>query len=121
MSKALTMIKTSTDHTSILQKEKDELNYGIIVPESAAECSKALRAAKTRVRDIIERSFATRESERDNQIAQLESDIQNTRDSGIKSKRKKITILRNLKKAEAMKRLFQKLQHLRQTHATRGG
>jgi len=115
------MTKTSTDHTCIIQKEIGELDYDITVPESAAECSKALKQAKAHVREIIERSYTTRESEREQQIAHLESELQNLRSTGdTKSKKKKLTILRNLKKAEAMKRLFQKLQRLRQTHV-RGG
>jgi hypothetical protein len=96
----------------------DTLGEKFHVPTTAAECSSALKRAKQQVQEIIRRSFATRESERDRQIADLEAEIDPTKPS--KEKKKKLTILRNLKKAEAIKKLFQKLQILRQTRQ-RGG
>jgi hypothetical protein len=71
------MIKTSVDHARILQKEINELtqwhNDYLYPPPNA---QKHLNKRKRESGRIIERSFATRESERDKQIAQIKSDIQ---------------------------------------------
>jgi hypothetical protein len=63
------MKRTNIDHTEILRKELQELEDTIKIPHSIQECSAALRYAKTQVKEIINRSFATRDSERDEQIA----------------------------------------------------
>ena len=75
LNKALSMAKTRTDHLEILNHEMTKLATPILFPETIAECSNALRSAKREVSDIIHRSFATRESERDEMIARLEADI----------------------------------------------
>jgi hypothetical protein len=118
LSKALTMAKTGVDHTEIIHKATVNMGEGFQVPTTAAECSTAVKEAKKQVKEIIARSFSTRESERDKQIAELEAEAESTKTS--KEKQKKLTILRILKKAEAIKKLFQKLQILRNTRQ-RGG
>jgi hypothetical protein len=115
------MKKTKIDHEEILQKEIQNLAEAIDFPQSIEDCSTALKRAKKDVKDIIDRSFATRESERDEQIAKLEAEIETqTGCTSNKDNKAKLTILRNLKKAEAIKKLFQKLQTLRQTRQRSG-
>ena len=120
LAKALTMKKTQIDHAQIIQREITELHDNVELPHSIEDCSTALKRAKMKVTEIIERSYATRESERDEQIARLEAEIEATKGKPNKATRAKLIILRNLKKAEAIKKLFQKLQTLRQTRQ-RGG
>lgn len=120
LAKALTMKKTGIDHTDILRQETANLHDIVEIPDSIEECSTALKRAKKHVTEIVERSFATRESERDNHIAQLEAEIEAGRGKPQQDTKAKLTILRNLRKAEAIKKLFQKLQTLRQTRQ-RGG
>jgi single-stranded DNA-specific DHH superfamily exonuclease len=62
----------------------------------------------------VQRCYATRTSERDRQIAQLEADVADSRN------KTKIKILKQLKKAEAIKQMFQKLQFLRNKHSRSG-
>ena len=120
LAKTLTMLKTNIDHTAILLQETTSLNEIVDLPTNINECSVALRNAKREVREIVERSFATRETERDEQIAKLEAEIEASRGKPTKNMKAKLIILRNLRKAEAIKRMFQKLQTLRQTRK-RGG
>jgi endonuclease/exonuclease/phosphatase family metal-dependent hydrolase len=121
LSKALTMAKTGIDHTTIIQHalernpDPDDNNS---IPDTVEGCSTALRRAKSKVHEIINRCYATRESERDKQIEQLELEIASTKAN--KATKAKLIILRNLKKAEAIKKMFQKLQNLRRTRQ-RGG
>jgi hypothetical protein len=120
LSKALTMARTGLNHIDIIQREMEKYPDEVEtrIPETPEECSTALKQAKNRVREIINRSFVTRESERDQQIAKLESEISMSKPTKVM--KEKLTILRNLKKAEAIKKLFQKIQNLRSTRQ-RGG
>jgi hypothetical protein len=86
-----------------------------LFPETISECSKALRDAKREVSTIIQRSFSTRENEREQKIARLEEDVIDPKKSKAKAK-----ILRNLKKAEELRKLFAKLKIL-QLVRQRGG
>jgi hypothetical protein len=108
LSKALPIARTGLNHIDIIQRElekyPDEVETRI--PETPEEWSTALKQAKNRVREIVNRSFVTRESERDQQIAKLESEIRMSKPT--KAMKEKLTILRNLKKAEAIKKLFKK-------------
>ena len=110
LNKALSMAKTRIDLIHILQQEMNTLSTPILFPESIQECSLELRKAKREVADIIHRSFATRESEREKQIADLEAELGHT-----KAAKAKIKILRNLKKAEELRKLFLKIKTLRKT------
>ena len=112
------MARTGIDHTAIIQNELATIGESFQIPSSAGACSTALKRAKQHVSEIIRRSFSTRESERDKQIAVLESEIASTKPS--KEKKQKLIILRNLKKAEAIKILFHKLQILRKTRQRSG-
>ena len=110
LSKVLSMTKTRIDNIGILQQEMNTLSSPILFPETIRECSTELRNAKREVAAIIQRSFATREAEREKQIAELEAEVTST-----KAAKTKIKILRNLKKAEELRKLFLKIKMLRQT------
>jgi hypothetical protein len=113
LEKVLSMHKTGIDLTSTLTADMASLKRSFMLPSTLHECNTALRRAKRDVTNIIATSFEVRDTERMEQIAELEAapDSQN---------RKKAKILRNLKKAEEMKQLFLKLQLLRQVRQSRG-
>jgi hypothetical protein len=113
LSKLLTMHKTGIDLTAILIHERATISSAFLLPETVQECNTALRQAKREVASIVEKSFEVRETERAKQIEELEADLD-------PSNRKKAKILRNLKKAEEMKHLFQKLQTLRNVRKNSG-
>jgi hypothetical protein len=109
------MAKTGLDNRDIIHQEMEQLATPILFPETVSECSKALRDAKREVSTIIQRSFNTRDNEREQQIAHLETDVIDPKKSKAKAK-----ILRNLKKAEDLRKLFMKLKTL-QLVRVRGG
>jgi len=113
LSKLLSMHKTGIDTTAIVQHELSTLTSAFLLPTTLQECNIAIRKAKRDVSDIIAQSFEVRDNERAKQIEELESD----HDPDNKRKAK---ILRNLKKAEEMKQLFQKLQVLRAVRKNSG-
>lgn len=113
LSKFLSMHKTGINLNKIISKEMKSLTTPFTMPHSLTECNTALRIAKKEVADIIEHSFEVREKERDQQIKALEEDYD-------PDNKKKAKILRNLKKAEEMRQLFQKLQILRNVRTNRG-
>ena len=115
LSKALSMARTNVDHMEILHREMNNMTTPVLFPESLEECSIELRKAKREVSEIISRSFTTRESEREEMIARLEADITDTKKSKAKAR-----ILRNLKKAEELRKLFLKIKTLRQTQQRNG-
>jgi hypothetical protein len=110
LQKALSMDKTRIDNIKIITHAMSNLASPMLFPETIQECSKELRKAKREVAEIVQQSFATRESEREKQIANLEANITDT-----KAAKAKIKILRNLKKAEELRKLFLKIKMLRQT------
>ena len=113
LSKLLSMHKTGINLTEILNIELVAITTPFLLPETVGECNQALRQAKREVSNIIEHSFEVRDEERNKQIKELEADP----DSHNKKKAK---ILRNLKKAEEMRQLFQKLQTLRNARKNSG-
>ena len=115
LNKVLSMAKTGVDNTDLISSEMEQLATPMLFPVTISECSKALREAKREVSTIIQRSFSTRENEREKQIAHLEADIIDPKKSKAKAK-----ILRNLKKAEELRKLFMKLKTL-QFVRQRGG
>jgi hypothetical protein len=99
----MTMGTTHLDQVHIIHKEVQDLKTPLLLPETSTECSQALKFWKRKVKEIVERSFETRESERERKIAQLEIDAQDPKSKA------KLVILRNLRKAEAIAKMFQKV------------
>jgi hypothetical protein len=114
LSKWLSMGTTRLDIVSIIQADIQDLQTPLLLPETKAECSRQLKYWKRKVKEIVDRSYETRESERDRQIAELELDLLDS------NKKAKAVILRNLKKAEAITKMFKKLQGLRDTRRRSG-
>ena len=113
LAKWLSMHKTGVDLQQIIATEQKTLRMKLRIPQTLVDCNSALREAKREVQRIIDNSFELRDRERDRQIADLEADPD-------RDNKKKARILRNLKKAEDMKQMFQKLQILRQIRANNG-
>ena len=114
LSKYLSMYKMGIDMHHIITTEMQTLTASFQLPQSAQECNVALRMAKREVANIIASSFEVREKERDEQIKALEEDL------ALDTNKKKARILRNLKKAEEMRHLFQKIQTLRNVRNSSG-
>ena len=113
LAKCLSALKTNLDPEVFLQglnsldTEEDSL------PSTIAECSKKLREAKAQVQSIVSESFAKRDSERQQRIAELEL-------SNARADKDRAKVLRRLKKAEDIKELFKKIRHIRTKNDRRG-
>lgn len=89
------------------------MQSSFIYPSTVSECSCRLREAKKEVRAIIKEHFQARDEERNAKIAEFEA-------SSIPANRTKAKILRNLRKAEEIKRMFQRIRGQRQSLTPRG-
>ncbi len=75
----------------------------IELPDSIRKCSQALREARSNERDIIKESFKHRENEL----------LQNIENCNMQDEKSKGDILRNIRKAEEIKQMFNKLKFIR--------
>ena len=75
----------------------------IKLPDSIRKCSQALREARSNERDIIKESFKHRENEL----------LQNIENCNMQDEKSKGDILRNIRKAEEIKQMFNKLKFIR--------
>jgi hypothetical protein len=93
-----------TRYNQYSQIETLQLQQGtsFLIPTTIAECKQALRMAQIEVSRIAQESVQYREDEITSKVATLESE-DNT---------KRAKILRNIPKAEEMKKLFSKIRYL---------
>ena len=113
LKKCLCMHRTGIDHTSILQRDLQHKRLDMLLPQTKIDCVQMLRRARSEVKRIVENSFKQRDEERSERIRALE-------DSNQKSDKKHATLLRRLRRAEAIKQLFDKLKYAR-TRGVRQG
>lgn len=106
LKKHLSSLKTGYDNSDKLTRALAELDVPFELPPSKVTCSRALRAAETRVKEIVADSYQQRDQERRKKIEDLEASQHN-------ADKTKAKILRRLKKAEDLKELFRKLKHVR--------
>ena len=111
--KCLCMHRTGIDLTTIIRRDLQEKNVDMLLPHTKADCIKMLRRLRSEVRRIVTDSFKQRDVERNERIRSLE-------DSNQKSDKTHAKLLRRLRRAEAIKQLFDKLKYAR-TRGVRQG
>ncbi len=105
----LSMLRQNRDYHTQLARLRTA-NPDIPVPDNKRDCSKALRAARVKEREIIKASLQHREDEI----------LQNIEVSSLGGDKSKADILRNIRKAEEIKRMFNKLRFIRGKYQTSG-
>ena len=117
LTKQLTALKTGIDHHHTLESELHALPESTDIshnlPHTIEDCSKSLRQAKQSVKEIVKASTERRDTELQQRIQSLES-------SAHLHDRDTASALRKLKKAEALKMLFQKLRYARTSKKRQG-
>jgi hypothetical protein len=98
----LSMFRQGRDYSRQLDKLRTTFPT-IVLPNSIRKCSQALRNARRNEKDVIKASFQHREDEI----------LQNIEHCNMQDDKSKGDILRNLRKAEEIKRLFSKLKFIR--------
>ena len=104
--KCLSMHRTRLDHTAILNREIQVHEIEMLLPQTLTDCKTMLRTARADVKRIVSASFKRRDQERNERISALE-------DSHRKSDKTHAMILRRLRRAEAIKQLFDKIKFAR--------
>ena len=114
LKKCLSMVRTGID---CLDAIYPQLAKGIftdnLAPKTKHECVQQLRQARREVTKIVNESYARREEEHKAKIMELEA-------SSCQEDQTKAKIIRRIKRAEAIKRLFETLNRAR-TSAVRQG
>jgi hypothetical protein len=116
LKKCNSMMRTGLDHSRKIQRnlEKSDDNTFVAPKTRHHECNQQrLRGAQQVVAEIIKTSFERQDKERNRRIQELEASI-------VRGAKDQATRLRRLRKAEAIKRLFAKLQYLRNPQARQG-
>jgi hypothetical protein len=103
LKRVLSMRGTGYDHQAQLAQLRLTLDSPFLLPETIEECKLQLRKAQADVLKIAQDSVHYRDIENLDRVSTLESD----------GDRAKAKILRNLCKAEEMRRLFAKIRYLR--------
>ena len=106
LKKCLSAIRTGLDHRNILSHDITNAGLTIEIPSTLQECSSQLRTAQKEVRNIVSTSFQRRDKERNEKIRSLE-------ESMATADKAHAALLRRLRRAELIKRLFDKLKTLR--------
>ena len=96
------MLRQRRDYTSQLERLKTACPT-VALPTSIRQCSQALREARQNERDIIKESLKHREDEV----------LQNIENCNVHDDKSKGDILRNIRKAEEIKQMFNKLKFIR--------
>jgi hypothetical protein len=114
LSKCNTMLRTGLDHqTQIQQYIATSKDIMFVAPTTRQECNRRHRLAKRIVSEIIQTSFERRDKEMNQRIKALETSIKR----GAKAQAK---ILRRIRRAEVLKKVFGKLRNLRNPHMRKG-
>ena len=114
LTKCLSMVRTGLDCRESIQSQ---LAKGVfsetLAPTNKQECVQQLRNARREVRKIVKESYARREEEQQAKINELEASRR--LDDQAQAK-----IIRRMKRAEALKRLFETLNRARQSSVRQG-
>ena len=106
-------MKTGRDTAGIIETTKGRMPSTWIQPTTIQHSSNQWREAKKEAATIAKDSITRRDTEMKERIRRLEQ-------SGSGSDRDTAQIIRRLRKAEDLKRLWQKLKLVRQTSVNRG-
>jgi hypothetical protein len=103
LKRVLSIRGTGYDQYSQIEALQTQQGTSFLIPSTIDECKKALRLAQTKVSQIAKQSSQHREEENVKRVTDLETE----------GDKKKANILRNIRKAEEMKKLFAKIRYLR--------
>ena len=107
------MLRTGLDLTPIVHTENDALHEPMTLPTTKAECCTAIHEIKTVILYNIATCIDLRESELKKKIHALDG-------SNKTSDAARAVILRRMQRAEAIKRLFEKLRSVQLKGERRG-
>ena len=113
LKKCLSMSRTGHDISSYIQRDLTRHGIQMLLPQTREDCVHMLRTAKAEVKRLVDESYRRREQERNDRIHALEG-------SSRRSDKRTAQILRRLRRAEALKQLFDKLKFARTKNARRG-
>ena len=111
--KCISMHRTRIDHSAILRREIQVHKIDMLLPQTLMDSKSMHGKARADVKSIVSDSFRRRDQERNDKIRSLE-------DSHRKTDKTHAMILRRLRRAEAIKQLFDKLKYAR-TRGTKQG
>jgi exonuclease III len=113
LSKCLSMARNGIDLTRQIQHDLSGTAFDFELPSTIGECQTLLRETKMQVKQVVTNSYAQRTKERQDKLRALEA-------STKQADKKKARVLRHLRKAEDIKHLFRKIDHLRGRKVKRG-
>ena len=113
LSKCLSAFKTGLDMTTILQQDMQKMNVPFSLPTTKSMCSTALREAKGQVNQLVHQCYERRDEERDRRIQQYAQST-NALERNIMRE------LKQMKRTEAIRRLFRRLKQVRTSNERRG-
>jgi exonuclease III len=113
LSKCLSMARNGIDLTRQIQHDLSGTAFDFELPSTIGECQTLLRETKLQVKQVVANSYAQRTKERQEKLRALEA-------STKQADKKKAKVLRHLRKAEDIKHLFRKIEHLRGRNVKRG-
>ena len=111
--KCLSMARNGIDLTRQIQHDLSGTAFDFELPSTIGECQTLLRETKMQVKQVVTNSYAQRTKERQDKLRALEA-------STKQADKKKARVLRHLRKAEDIKHLFRKIDHLRGRKVKRG-
>jgi exonuclease III len=101
---------TRYDQNEQIEQLRTSQGPSFTLPSTIEECKQQLRQAQAEVSQIAQESIQHRDDENLARVADLE----------LEGDKKKALILRNLRKAEEMRRMFAKIRYLRSPHQGSG-
>ena len=110
LKRALFVRKVGIDINDQINSLQVEHGAEFLIPDTIFECNKELRLAQNQVQQIARNSVLTRIQELENKMTDLYL-------SSTTSDKKKLEIIKHIKKAEEIKRMFRKLGYLRREQA----
>ena len=114
LTKCLSMVRTGRDCIEAINSHLDKGIFSdSLAPTTKHECVQQLRNARREVRKIVKESYARREEEQQAKIAELEA-------SSRLDDQEQAKIIRRIKRAEALKRLFETLNRARTSSVRQG-
>ncbi|KAI2499828.1 hypothetical protein MHU86_14645 [Fragilaria crotonensis] len=114
LKKALFQLRRGIDHSETLRMAKDLNIYSEETPAmTQVQCTRSLREAKREVKELVRESFTKRETEMKEKILQCEI-------SAKESDKKQAAILKRILRAEALKKLAEKIRRHRSPELRQG-
>ena len=112
--KCLAMCNTRINMTDSIKRDLEKHNITMLLPQTKEDCVRMLRQARAEIKSIVSNSFKRRDQERLEKIRDLE-------ESNRRSDKRHAVVLRRIRRAEAIKQLFDKIKFARSSSTTRRG